>query len=76
MSTIEMKDRLHAIIDRHAENEAWLTRILEILESAEPVSNDNWWAALSDEQKKRIDESILAADRGEFISNEDVLDSL
>ena len=76
MSAIKMKDRLHAIIDRHAENEAWLARIFEILESAEPVSNDNWWAHLTDEQKRRIDASILAADAGEFVSNEDVLDSL
>jgi hypothetical protein len=76
MSATEMKERLHAIIDSHAENEAWLARIFEILDSAEPVSNDNWWAALSDEQKKRIDASMLAADAGELISNEDVLDSL
>ena len=76
MSTNEWIDRLHAIIDRHVDDEAWLTRILEILESAEPVSNDNWWAHLTDEQKQRIDASILAADAGEFVSNEDVLDSL
>jgi hypothetical protein len=76
MSAIEMKERLHAIIDSHAGNEAWLARIFEILESAEPVSNDNWWAELSDEQKKRIDESVLAADMGEYISNEGAFESL
>ena len=76
MSAIEMKERLHAIIDSHSENEAWLARIFEILESAEPVSKDNWWAALTNEQRKRIDASMLAAEAGEFVSNEDVFNSL
>ena len=76
MSAVELKERLHAIIDSHGSNEAWLTRIFEILESAEPVSNDSWWSQLSPEQQKRIDESIMAADRGELLSNEEVMDSL
>jgi hypothetical protein len=76
MSSIELKEKIHAIIDRHAGNDEWLARVFEILESGESVQDGNWWEELTDEQKARIDESIAAANRGEFISNDDVLDNL
>ena len=76
MSAIEIKEKLQAIIDRHASNYHWLARVFEILQSGEPEVEGGWWKNLSDEQKRRIDESILAVDKREFISNEDVLGSL
>jgi hypothetical protein len=76
MSSIELKEKIHAIIDRHAGNDEWLARVFEILDSSESVQDGNWWNELTDEQKSRIDKSVKAANRGEYLSNDEVLDNL
>ena len=76
MSSRELKTKIFSIVESHSSNEEWLARIYEILESGEKSSDSDWWNALSNDQKARIDQSIAAGDRGEFTSNKDVMNKL
>jgi predicted transcriptional regulator len=74
MSRLELKSKIFSIVERHSADDAWLARIYEILASGEKTGN-NWWKELSSAQQHRIDESMAAANRGEVISNDEVLDN-
>ncbi len=76
MSSKELKDKIYSIIERHETNDAWLASVFHLLENAARDANQNWWTELSTLEQQQLDQSIAAAQRGEYISNAEVLDGL
>ena len=71
MSATELKEKIHAIIDRSSDEE-WLQDILALLQSEEV----DWYDELTEDERKGIEESMAAARRGEVYSTEEVLGGL
>lgn len=71
MSAIELKEKIHAIIDRSSDEE-WLEDILALLQSEEV----DWYDGLTEDERKGIEESMAASRRAEVYSTEEVLGGL
>ena len=71
MSTIELKNRLHSLIDT-VNDSATLQAILTLLNKSEESEKD-WWKELDAEQKATIEEGLKDIKEGRVYSHEEVM---
>lgn len=69
MSTIELKNRIHSLVDTINDSEM-LQAILTLLNRSD--STGDWWDDLSDEQKASVERGLEQANRGEFVPASEV----
>jgi predicted transcriptional regulator len=68
MKAIDIRTELKHLID--AEQDISLLNTVKSLLSQDA---GDWWHAITEAERKEIEEGIAQADRGEFISHEDVM---
>lgn len=74
MSTIELKNKLHSLIDSIGDSEK-LKAILTLLKGNSESTID-WWDELTNEQKENVDIGLAELDNGEGIPHEEVMKSV
>ena len=72
MTVIEIKSDLHKLIDK-TDDISVLKSILLILNRIVSNKNIDFWDVISEEEKAEIEKGLLQINKGELISNEDVL---
>jgi len=75
MGAIELKSRLHKIIDK-IQNEDLLASLYDFLKTRETISQGNLWASLTSEQKEEVlmaysdsEEEENLMDRSQFFAS-------
>jgi predicted transcriptional regulator len=68
MTTLDLRTELKHLIDTE-ENPF----VLEALRTLLTRSQQDWWDTISAEERAEIEAGIAEADRGEFISHEEVM---
>ena len=71
MSKAELKLKIIQMVGS-LEEETLLREVYKLLDSGNTFPNDDWWAQLSEDQKKGLQEGIDALDRGDHLTYEEV----
>lgn len=73
MGTVELKNRIHSLVETIADNEK-LQSVIHYLQTIN--GSDDWWDDLTVEQKMSINEGINQLDNGERIPHDQVMKSV
>jgi predicted transcriptional regulator len=68
MSTLDLRAELKHLIDAEQN-----PSVLEALRTLLTHPQQDWWDTISAEERAEIEQGIAEADRGEFISREEVM---
>jgi hypothetical protein len=70
----KLREELHQLIDEF-EDDKLLKHIFEILKSAKPIHEIDFWDELSEEEKERVERSLeLSKDPANWIPNDQVME--
>lgn len=68
MTTLDLRTELKHLIDAEQN-----PSVLEALRTLLTRPQEDWWDSISEEERAEIEQGIAEADRGEFISHEEVM---
>ncbi len=72
MSTQELKTSIRALVE-NCEDKNLLDGIYKILNSTQKPEEKDWWDELSDEDRLRLEESILQYGKGDYEKHETIM---
>ena len=72
MSATELKAGLHTLIE-NCEDEGLLEGPYKILNASQKQDEKDWWNELDEEDKLRLEESMVQYEEGKYTSNDTVM---
>jgi hypothetical protein len=71
METLELRKTVLEYVNQADEH--LLRMVKKIMDNYRENVEPDWWDELSEEEQKEIEEGLAELDRGEYISNEEVM---
>lgn len=71
METLELRKTVLEYVNQADEH--LLRMVKKIMDNYRENVESDWWDELSEEEQKEIEEGLAELDRGEYISNEEVM---
>jgi len=71
MNVTELRSDLHNMIDNITDSN--ILNAVKTLLAGKTATQTDWWNVISDEEREEIEQGLSEAERGEVITNEEVM---